>query len=79
MDWYTNGIAMVPPVEGPILLKESGWHRVAHLRHKEVDIRPPLLNPKMNGLFASSRIALNDTRIHLGREAHRNMAFEYGA
>ena len=58
VDWYTSGITMVPPVEGPLHLIESGWHRVAHLRNEEVDIRPSRLNLDMNELFVSSRIAL---------------------
>jgi hypothetical protein len=62
---------MVPPVEGPLLTLESGAQRVTHLRHENVDIRPSEINQAMDGLFASPRIALNDTRKHMSRAAHR--------
>ena len=71
VELYTRGITMVPPVVGPLLTLESGSQHVAHLRHENVNIRPSRINSAMNGLFASPRIALNDTRTHLGRAAHR--------
>ena len=39
-----------------------------------MDIRLSLLNSAMNGLFASPRIASNDTETHLRRVAHREGA-----